>query len=166
MKRRIKAFTITELLVVLLISTLVVACMLQLLTLTNAHTVSTLRKQDGEREIAQCLLFLSRNMRNAETVSCEDGSLSFTYPHTHNRSLTFDPNVVMEQALLHDTLSVKLTLVDTASVKNGNLYFLTACIATKQKQYNASLYKQYNRDYLINQVQRHEHFSEPATEAR
>ncbi|MDR0659285.1 MAG: hypothetical protein LBG19_00450 [Prevotellaceae bacterium] len=164
MKKKIDAYTITELLVVLLISMLVIACILQLFTYANISTVSMLRKQDHQREVIRCISYLQLNAKRSESIAYYDDRIVFVFSHNPYRHLNLAPELLITQEEIQDTLQISCTILDTVSMANSSLLLMNVSIETKQKKYSTTIYKQYNRDYLINQLERREYFSEPVTQ--
>lgn len=164
MKKKINAYTITELLVVLLVSMLVVTCILQLFTYTNIHTVSLLKKQDSQREVMQCISYLQLNAKRSESMVYDDDRVTFSFFNNRYRYLSLTPNLLMVQDALQDTLHISFAITDTVNLSNGKLSIMNVGFNTEHKKYSTYICKQYSRANLINQLERREYFIEPATQ--
>jgi hypothetical protein len=123
-----------------------------------------LRKQDSQREVAHGISFLLLGSSRSESMTYGDGRVVFTFSHGPHRYLNLESHPLTVQHGLKDSLHIPLSILDTVSMANGHLLLMSVRFEAAQKKYGTTIRKRYNRDYLINQLERHEHLSEPAAQ--
>lgn len=147
---KLKSFTIIELIVVLIISSILIVLITSVYSNFNKYFQKSLANQKAANEILWISVRLKSDIINSEYVIANNNSLILQYK---DRTVTYDiysDKIVFSNGLIQDSIKVKISDINTGFISPGIVNYLYFTYDYKGQQYVFCQNKTYSNRCLFN----------------